>query len=151
MLLLKIFAVPVFYLARGSDDGIVFDVPINAAHLLFRELLVLIALPVFPLAPALALVISLVLTNCTAALLLGILPAPRRPLPFGAGPVFYKRVLLGALVFAVVPTAYFAASRTPGPCGPYRGREHMFNVVTEVVNTLPDWIQGVCYFIASVR
>ncbi len=150
LLLLTIFLVPLKYLIKGNDVGIEFDVPVNAVHLIFRQLLVLVSVPVFPMAPVLALLMSLVLTNCSAALVLGILPATRRPLPFGAGPVFYKRVMLLALVFAIVPVAYFAGSRTPGPCGPYRGQPHIFHIVTDVVHTLPTWLQEICYFVASV-
>jgi hypothetical protein len=147
--MLGVFQAPVMYLLRGTDDGVAYNVPTNAVGLLFRELLVLVSLPVFPLAPALALLMSVVTTNSTAAMILGILPSSRRAVPFGAGPVFFKRVMLVALVFAVVPTAYFAAVRTPGPCGPYRGQPHMFHVVTGVVNTLPAWLRGTCYYIAS--
>jgi hypothetical protein len=45
-----------------------------------------------------------------------------------------------------------AASRTPGACGPFGGRRHVFTVVSDTVdNDLPRWLRTTLRFVATVR
>ncbi len=70
--------------------------------------------------------------------------------------VFFDRppgaqVLLLALLMAIVPVAYMAASRTPSAaCGPFAGRRHAFTIVSETVEAdFPAWLRTVLRFVAT--
>ncbi|XP_064642442.1 transmembrane channel-like protein 3 isoform X2 [Lineus longissimus] len=63
---------------------------------------------------------------------------------------FYLTLLLVTLFLCLVPVGYAIIAISPSPdCGPFRERDHVYQVITSRIGNLPSWLSWIINFILS--
>lgn len=125
------------------------DLANNAIHLVYRQLLVWVSASVFPMVAAISVLVMFVLVYVKEYTLRLSSPPPKFVHPLGSGLLLFKETLLLGFLLSTVPVCWMLVQHTPGNCGPFRGRNHIFDIVVETIDRCPQEMRNVFYFVGS--
>ncbi|XP_072043479.1 transmembrane channel-like protein 7 [Amphiura filiformis] len=127
-----------------------FEIPKNVLAIVYSQALCWIGSFYAPLLPVVCVIKCFVFFYLKKWSLLYNMVPSSRPFRASRSGIFFMAILLVTFMLCIIPVGYSIAAIAPSQgCGPFRGRETIWSVMTETVDSFPAVLNKAIDFIAS--